>query len=218
MKRLFMLLALVVMMGCQKEELTIIEEQQDAENTTALDAQLRGLVQSVASHDGSYDDVVDRSSCFSINFPYQVFFNGEPYPINSVADMIPMDENDEIIPMFPITITYTDHTSLEIESMADFLSEIDRCNADQIFNEKVTCVDLSYPIKLALYDPENTDFETLILDHDKLTFDSLRDIADNVILSLDYPLELVWDNGAVVEITDNEGLRSELLYAAGICN
>lgn len=218
MKGLYMLLFLMLLVGCQEEELTIVEEQQDIESAAALDAQLRGLVQSVASHDGSHDDIVDKSSCFSINFPYQVYFNGEPYQINSISDFAPFGEDDEIIPIFPITITYTDYESMEMTSENQFQAEVDKCNAQELFDDKVTCVDLVYPVRLAIYDADNTNFETVVLDHDRLTFVSLNDIPESVIVSLNYPVELVWENGAVVKLMDNEDLRSEILDAVAICN
>ena len=218
MKRICLALLVLMMVSCQEEELTVVEEQQDSENIASMDAELRALVQSVTSHDGSHDDIVDKASCFSINFPYEVFYNGEPYQINSIADLAPFNEDDEIIPVFPITVTYANYESRDFANYFDFLAEVDRCNAEQLFNDTVTCIDIVYPMSLALYDVENSDFTTLVLDHDKLTFESLEYIPDGIIVSINYPMEVVWENGAVVRLTRNDDLKTEIFTAAEFCN
>ena len=90
MKYLLVFTALFLL-GCQKEKLEIIEAP-DEEASFLFDQQLTSLLKSVASHDGSFDDVIDNSSCFSIDLPYQIALNGETHNVNTIDDLLPIKE------------------------------------------------------------------------------------------------------------------------------
>ena len=217
MKRVFGLLIVCVLISCQEEEFTVIEEQETNEDA-GLALQLRDLIQNVTSHDGTFDDMVDGSSCFSINFPYTVLHDGEPFQINSVADLVPFNNNDNLIPVYPIDITYADYISTTIEDHEEFVTEVNRCASGVLYDERVTCLDLVYPIRLAIYDSSQGDFETLILDHDKQTFQWLDDYPADVLVSMNYPMEVIWETGTTQLVEDDAALERVILDAKDICN
>lgn len=209
----FMLCCMVI--SCQKEELKIVEGQE--EESFIQDSELANLLASVVSHDGSFDDVVDNSSCFSINFPYICRINGHLYPVNSADDLAPFGESDLLIPEFPIDITFANHLEATVPSYEVFKILIAQCANGELWNQHISCVDLMYPIYVAIYNPETSEFETISFTDDKQTFQTIQDFNENVIASINYPIEIKLDNKIVLTINSNDILKSEILDKVPFC-
>lgn len=217
MKRLIALFILIVLGSCQKEELTVVQEQDDQNAIASLDLQLQSLIQSVTSHDGSFDDVVDESACFSINFPYEVFFEGEPYKVNSLQDLAPFDSSDILVPIFPIEVTHGDYRPETVSSFEYFLTLQGRCQAGSLYDDGIYCLDMAYPMEIALYDSQNVNFETITLDHDQLTFQTLGELSSEIIAEINYPIDLLLNDGSYQAVSSNEDLKDLIIQARAAC-
>lgn len=219
MKKILWLALVTMLFACQQEELDVVENQEDTQNTTT-DLQLMSLVQSVTSHDGSYDDVVDRASCFSINLPYVCLYNGYEYVVDDPSDLKFFDENDELIPVFPITVTFADHLQREIDSYESLMALSDECAAGTLFNQQITCIDFDYPLSLSIFNTENSDFETLTFNHDRDVFTGIEslELDEGVIATLNYPLTVRLLNGNQLIIESNDQLRVEILNIIPLCD
>jgi hypothetical protein len=215
MKKYVGLVLLVILAGCQKEEFEIV---QDDDQEIAQDGQLLRMVQTVATHDGSFDDVVDDSSCFSIDFPYICNFNGKLYPVNRASDLLPFSTYDNLVPEFPVNVTLANYLQVEVPNLEAFENLIAQCQNGDLFNDRITCIDLEYPVSLALFDSDSGDFETLVFNHDRDTFTGIGAIEDGWVASLNYPLEVTLESGALITITSNEQLKSEILNIIPLCD
>lgn len=216
MKKLLSLILLLGLMGCQEEQLTVVENQQ--EESLALDSQLVGLMKSVSSHDGSHDNVVDRSSCFSIDFPYVCNIDGVTYTVNSASDLKPFTVYDVLTPEFPVTITYLDHSKEVIENMETYQARIEQCEQGDLNNDAITCVDFNYPVTLALYHSDTASFETIVLNHDLDTFSTLEIFAEDTVANIEYPIVIYFQNGFSLEINSNNELKLEIIRYLNSCN
>jgi hypothetical protein len=206
---------LVVMAGCQKEELTVIEGT--GEESFTQDRQLKNLIMSVASHDGSFDNVVDKSSCFSIDFPYTCYYYGQPYQVNSIEDLAPFKVGDDLIPKFPINITFANYIQAEVPNEEAFNELIDLCENGLLWNESITCVDIIYPVNISVYNPDNGNFETITFTHHKQTFQSIEGFDTNLIASIQFPIQIQLPNNVILTINSNDVLKSEILDMIPIC-
>ncbi|MEL6811505.1 MAG: hypothetical protein AAFP76_09240 [Bacteroidota bacterium] len=215
MKKYWILLLCMGLFSCQKEELTIVEENQ--ESSFLADAQLTRLMQSVTSHDGSFDDIIDQSSCFSINFPYQILLNGESHNVNSVNDLLAISSQDIIEPVFPLTITTGDYVEEPIQSMAVFEEFITRCANGTLYNDRITCIDFTYPVRISVYNTENNDFETIMFTHDKETFTRIDLFESGVLASIDYPIELRVQDTTALNISSNNELKASIMQMVPLC-
>ena len=215
MKYLLYAMLLLFLAGCQKEEFTVIETPDDASFTQ--DNELKSLIMSVVAHDGSYDDIVDHSSCFSIDFPYTCYYNGQEYEVNSIEDLSGFNYGANLIPKFPITITFADYASLEVPNIKAFEELINLCANGTLFNDSITCVDISYPIDISLYNTVTSSFETISFLHDKQTFQSIEELDENLIASIQYPIEILLPNNVVLTIESNDVLKTEILSMIPIC-
>lgn len=216
MKILWSMLVLILLFSCQEEQLTVVEEQEEA--PLALDSQLVGLMRSVSSHDGSIDDVVDRSSCFSIVFPYTCNIEGVVYEVNSESDLKPFSEYDVLTPVFPITISYLDHTREVIKDMDTYQQRITECANGNLINDAIVCVDFSYPVTLALYHSDIASFETIQLNHDLDTYTALEVFSDDTVANIEYPIIISFATGGFIEINSNNELKLEIIRYLNSCN
>lgn len=216
MKNFLMLLLLIILASCQKEELTIVESQE--ENSFLQDLQLTNLIKAVASHDGSFDDIVDRSSCFSINFPYQVNYNNEVISINSINDLNYLDPNISVRPIMPISISLADYSEVAINSLDTYFEYINKCELGELYNNRIVCTDFIYPIEIATFDKDSNIFETLTIGHDKDNFTSISSFENNILASFNFPIVLFDENGNSTSIIDNQKLKSFLQTIAAACD
>lgn len=215
MKKYLVLVFALAVIACQKDELTVVQEQE--ETSFLADRQLVGLIQSVSSHDGSFDDYVDESVCFSINFPYEVLLNGELITINSINDLLTIKPTDDVVPVFPIAITTANYVELEVANQATFTNYILSCANGVMYNDRITCLDFNYPITLSLYNRDNTTFETVIFNHDKETFEGLTLFEEGTIANINFPLSVKMLDGTTITIESNQELKSRILQMLNIC-
>ena len=216
MKKYVWVLILLSLVSCQKEEFKVTESQD--EGLLSQDDELLNLVKTVATHDGSFDDVVDSSTCFSIDFPYICNANGIAYPVNNADDLLPFTMYDELIPDFPVNVTFANYIQLEIPTYTAFKNLIAQCANGELFDERITCVDLDYPVELSVYDPVTTDFNTVTFNHDRDTFMGIEFLNENWIANINYPITIMLENGGLLTINSNEELKYQILAHISICD
>ena len=205
----------VTFMACQKEELTVVQEQE--ESSFLEDEQLVGLIKSVASHDGSFDDLVDQSSCFSINFPYEILLNGDLVVITSINDLLVIKPMDDVVPIFPIEITTANYVELEVADQVTFTNYAFSCATGAMYDDRITCLDFNYPISISIYNRINTTFETLIYNHDKETFQGLELIEEGTLATIKFPVRAKMLDGTTISFQSNQELKSRILQMLAIC-
>ena len=213
----FLLLGVCLsLVSCQKEALRITDNQQD--DSFLDDANLVGLVQGVTAHDGSHDNVVDDSNCFSINFPYYCNVDGEVFLYQQASDLEGLYLADEVTPVFPITVTYADYNETQINNEAEFQALIAQCASGELYNNAIRCVDFIYPIEVAIYDPVTADFETLVYDHDRATFNGVVSLLDaDLIAQFRYPLTVDIRGGETIQISSDSELKAIINSNLNFC-
>lgn len=216
MKNFILIVCLLFIIACQREE--FILETTPTEESFLEDAQLKELVTSIALHDGSFDDVIDNSDCFSINFPYQISYNNVVYSINGKDDLSVFDEADSILPIFPITVTFSNHKQIEILNYEMLLNLQNNCNNGLLLNDFIACVDFNYPMNIALFNSESGNFSTVIYDHDRKTYQSIEGYNANTLASIQYPITINVNHNLNITISNNEELKSTILQYRQVCN
>ncbi len=203
------------LISCQKESLRITDEQQ--EESLVDDAQLLGLVRGVTAHDGSHDNIVDSSDCFSINFPYSCNVNGEVFLYQQASDLNDLYETDDIQPVFPITLTYANYIEVTVSNQEEFQELITRCSSGLLYNDAIACVDFIYPISLSMYNADTLDFSTVTLDHDRMTFTELAAMTAKDVASINYPIFIQVLEGELFQINSNQELKAVIQENLSFC-
>ncbi len=216
MKYLYVATFVMLLVGCQKENFEIVEEEQ--ETSFVLDAESKEMIQSVTSHDGRFDDVVDKSSCFSINFPYEVIQEGKAIPIEGIEDLESLNPYLPVIPKFPIEISFATYETLSVPSESEFNSLVVSCANGQLYDDRIVCVDFEYPISVSIYETQSQSFETLIFNHDKDVFMGVKEIPLDALVNLQFPITLHYYDGTYRVIQDIEDLKQSIIRVIAVCN
>ena len=102
--------ALLFVTSCQNEFLE--ETPQNQEETLVPDSPLTAVMRSTVTNDGTVDNILDESSCFTVNLPVTIIANGITITIDSLEDLEVIeeifdefgDDEDDLDFLFPITI------------------------------------------------------------------------------------------------------------------
>ncbi len=183
------------------------------------------LMQRTANNDGSWDNIVDGSSCLSVRFPYTVTVNGLDLTIDSkedlqlIEDLFDASDFDEDVLnlVFPITVTLADYSEVTLndkDELGDLVAECIEGGDD----EDIECIDFVYPITLLTFNPDfvQTGSVTVTSDSELRRFFSGLETTD--LVGVDYPISLELYDGTKVTITNNAELRDAIERAIYACD
>ena len=210
MKLFIGVLVALMSVSCQKE--TPLQEESSAENDLVQNVALNKMVLSVAAHDGSFDDIIDNSGCFSVKFPYQVLHKGVVVDILSINDLLAIEPGDSVSFQFPISITFSDYVEVQVTSEKELLAAQYSCASNQVFSDSIRCVDFMYPINIAVYNSDTSTFETLVIDHDRQNFQSVSAFILEQKASLNFPVSIQGRTGVVSQVNTVDELL-DLVYS-----
>ena len=120
--------------------------------------------------------------------------------ILSINDLLAIESREGLSFQFPISITFSDYVEAQINSEEELMAAQDSCASNQVFMDSIRCVDFMYPIKIALYNSDTSSFETLVIEHDKQIFQSVRAFILEQKASLNFPVSIQTQRGAVSEV------------------
>jgi len=220
---LLFIISLLIFSGCQKEAEEIIDPPSDEVFTP--ESTVANLIQRTALRDGSFDNIIDGSSCTSLILPITVIVNGLEIILDSQDDFYTVehildkfDDDDDIIDIFfPVTVILADHSELILTDEHDLEDLIDQCTEDGD-DDDIECVDFKFPLTISIYDSENQLSDVITIDEDKELHKFIHDLDENDFASFNFPISLVLSDGAEMVINDNEELEDILENAIGACD
>lgn len=217
-----MLLLLIGLGACQEE----IEELPEGNNQEAINASssTAKLVKRASARDGSYDDIIDDSSCFAINFPYVVNVNGLEVKINSKEDLkfvkdllggVAFDRSILNI-VFPVTITFSDYSEITIANMGQMkeLAESCRKGGD---DDDIDCVEFVYPITVYSFDVNLQQTGSVSVANDMQLRRYFKDLKDDQLVSFQFPITLKLYNDTEVRVNSNAEMAEVIENAKDEC-
>jgi hypothetical protein len=218
--------ALLVFTSCQDE---IIEETSfNEQELITASSPLASLMQSTSARDGRVDNILDNANCLSVNLPVTVIVNGITITINTLHDLELIEaifeefENDDDILelLFPITIVLNDHEEIVINNQDELNAFVDQCTDDS--DDDIECIDFLYPISFSIYDTSFQIIETVVIENDRELHEFLERLEHNdsgaLLVSLDFPVTMVYANGETVEVHNNQELSRVLNDAQENCD
>ncbi len=160
------------------------------------------LILKTTMNDGSKDNILDGSSCFSIELPVTININGLQLVIDSEKDFQIIEEIfnefendlDELNLIFPITIIFSDFSEIVIENDEQLEELIKNCDIDNQ-DEDIECLDFEYPFTVAVFDPQNELIERIAFTNDKELFDFINDLDEDDIVNINFPITVVLSDG-----------------------
>ncbi|QCX01030.1 hypothetical protein FGM00_13250 [Aggregatimonas sangjinii] len=224
-----LLAAVCALTSCSQDELTPEEEATPGgdiatESMEATSTTLQ-LMRRAVDNDGSYDNIVDGSSCFDIQFPYSVSVNGLALTIETMDDLETIEKifdafetDDDVLDIvFPITITLADYTEVTLSSPEDLRAIAEEC-VEGGEDDDIECIDFVYPITLYTFNPNLTLTGNVTATDDselRRFFTGLRE-AD--LVSVEFPVSFELQDSTQVTVYNNAELKDAIESAIDICD
>ncbi len=208
-----MLCLMVLFSSCQKEESEFISPDNDT--TIPRSSLLSTLMKNVLTHDGSFDDVVDKGNCYSIKLPYTIRLNGRQKRLSAVEDYVDIVSSDAVVINFPVTITFHDYVEMVINNKQELDRISRRCASD---DNDIECIDFVYPFRLSTFNPTTNSLQTTDAIHDQQLFNLMKNLPEQTLVSINYPIDLLLHNGTTKMATHNTELQEEILEYANSCD
>ncbi len=202
-----------------------VQEVHSTLETIAKTTPLTADIQRVAMQKTSQDNIIDKTSCFMIKFPYVVTVNNVQIPINSPSDyQLVLNNiyanpygNDIVSIHFPVTVKFEDYTEKSIDNQTDFNNLILQCQASSNAFGKINCIAINYPITINIYD---TNYQiassTSIVDNFSL-YNFITNLVPNKLIAISYPISILNQNGQNVIITTNGQFEDVIKNAVDTC-
>ncbi len=213
---------LVGVQGCQKEEEIIIEP--DKEEVITSSSSVYTSMMKMATKDGSHDNILDHSSCTSVELPIVVKVNGVEVKVESEKDfytiekIIDEEEGDKDILtfIFPITVVLSDFSKIVIESNSQFEHLIGSCTNGE--DDDIECIDFKYPLLISTYNTLNIKADIQEINSDEELFHFLHQMKESDIVGINFPITLLLSSGNEIEVNDNIELNNIIAEAKDYCD
>ncbi|WP_299361058.1 hypothetical protein [Winogradskyella sp.] len=225
---LYTFFALLTFSACQDEEVGIVET--DEQEIIQPNSQLASFMANVTANYGAYDDILDGASCFSVELPVTIIAGDTTIVIETLEDIEALEElfeefeseDDFFDFIFPITIVFSDYTEIVIENEEQLENLVEECYLDEDDDEDIIeCVDFVYPISFSVFNSQFSIIDTITIESDEALYDFLDDLEDDenaLIVSLNYPVTLVYPNGETVQVNSNQELANAIEAAEDDCD
>lgn len=217
--------ALLTFTSCQDE--TIDVNNPEEQEIIQPNSQLSNFIGNVTANCGDYDNILDESSCFSIELPVTIIVGDVTIVIETLDDLEELEdlfaqyenEDDFFDFVFPFTIMFNDYTQVVIESEEQLEDFIEDCEIED--DEVIECVDFVYPISFSVFNADFNIVDTVTISNDEALYNFLEELGgdDNaLIVSINYPVTLVYANGDTIEVNSNQELSDAIEAAEADCD
>lgn len=203
------LLIIVSISSCQ-DDINIDTSNSDTNNS---DSVFTSKVKRTSMFNGAFDDVLDNSPCFAIQYPITVLLNTIAVNFNSAADLNLIVPTDIIEISFPIVITNYDYTETTINDQQEFDVLISTC-AELVSNQggPINCINFNYPLNIFTVTNGQTQNIFEIESNEELYF-FIDNLDNNTFYSFRFPLQITEPNSGNISVENNTALDTYL----GIC-
>ncbi len=195
---------------CQKEETEIINEPPPTESIVA-GSPLTRLLLRTSQNPTACDDVLDNSSCFSVQLPVTVVVNGVTITVNSESDYQSVQDaknlpGDDVVNFnYPITIRYDNFTTQVVTTQSQLNQLVNNCDDDG-FNE-IDCILINYPIVVNFFNTNNQVANSVTIQNNAQLFNYITSLTPSVLSTIVYPISVTNSVGVSIVISNNNQLE-----------
>jgi hypothetical protein len=210
----------ILLLGSCRTEETI------SEGGFTQDAKLANLIERTSLNDGSTDNIIDKSNCFTVQLPVTVIVNGLEIIADSKEDFDTIeaifdeldDDDDKLQIEFPITIVLSDFTEIRINNQNEFDDFSDDCNGENEPDDDIECIDFKYPIQVSVFNTISEQRTSVTINSDKEMHDFIHDLDDNDVADIQFPLTLILFDASEVTVTSLDALEDFIDDAEDDCD
>lgn len=211
--------------GCQSEFEEVSDQSGPTTDAISANSSTAVLIEKTVSNHGSFDNIVDGSSCMGINFPYTVTVNGLQLQVDSRDDIAvikeifeAVDDDDDLLEIiFPITITLSDYTEVTINGLSDLRALAKECS-DRGDDDDIECIDFVYPMTVYTFDTDAVETGRVIVNSDKEMRIFMSGMLSTALLGFDFPLTMELYDGSKIQVGSNAELAQAIENARDTCD
>jgi hypothetical protein len=203
-------------LACQTEKHEVLTEEENAVSFTE-GSEFYNLVERSAMHDGSQDDELDQSPCFSISFPYRVTLEGVEIKVASLADLQVVlsraagSGGESLDLVFPLSVTTSSYEKVSVSSWEELRELQQNCAAEIAANAApITCAAIDFPVKMLVYNRNTQETTSANLANKQQLYVFLQNKAPHEVLSFEYPVTVAYDQSSEVNVRNSMELRNAL--------
>lgn len=221
---LALLLSLAFFTSCLTEDDASIDPP--VEETLQANSTVADLMSRTSFNDGSNDNIIDNASCFNVQLPVTVIANGTEVVVDSasdyqtIEDIFDADNNDtdtlEIV--FPITVTFEDYTTTEVNSYPELLALIAQCPDENSDDDDIECIDFQYPITASIFNQNNELINTIIINSDYDMHEFIEDLDNYAAVTISFPITVILSDGTTMTINSISELQTVIADADDSCD
>ena len=222
LKKIFgiLLSSIFLITSCQEEKDEVIDFPMD--QVFESNSTLAQYIQQISTMDGSFDNIIDKASCLSITLPITVTANGTQVEILTEDDFSKLekifddspDDNDTIVFQFPIEVILSNHSAVVVNNLDEFDELKNLCQSD----DNIECIDLKYPVVIAVFDQDRGITEKHTLNNDKELLDFLKSIDGTDLLSFEFPITLILLDGSEITVNNNDEMKDMIDLVKDTCD
>ncbi len=209
--------------ACQSDadDNPIVEE----ETSLAANSTTAQLIQKTVSNDGSFDNIVDGSSCFNIRFPYTVKVGGVEITINSEQDLKLIekifdaieDDSDLLDIIFPITVILADFEEATLNTIEELRELAAKCTEGG-GDDDIECIDIVYPVTMFTFNVNSQQTGSVTVNNDREMRLFFAGLEQQDLVGIDFPIELKAFDGTEISINDYESLADTINRFKDACD
>ncbi|WP_293890605.1 hypothetical protein [Flavobacterium sp.] len=202
-------------------------------NKITANSTLKKLLSRVSQKRTSNDNVVDSTSCFTVQLPFTVIVNNTQVVVATQADYQAVanlfdeheDDEDHLEFVFPITIIFSDFTQQVVTSNEQLHALTEQCESDDVDNDEdesnddddnaINCVSLTYPFVIST--THNSVLEDVTINNDHDLYVLLETVEGSNYVTINYPISIVDANGHTVVVQNNHQLEEDIVDATSEC-
>lgn len=205
-----LLIITAIFLGCQND----IDIDTSNNNTNNSESVFTSKVKRTSMFNGAFDDILDNSPCFAIQYPVDIIVNDNEITINNVTDLNILTSVDIIDISFPIIITNYDYSETTINNKDEFDSAVSFCNALIDMNSgPLNCIDFNYPIQL-FTSTDNQEQNIFDITSNQELYFFIENLDNSTLYSFNYPIEITENNSDSIIIENDIALDTYI----DICN
>lgn len=218
------LCSLVIMTSCRTEDDAMIDPPEETALTT--NSTIANLLNRTSQNDGSFDNIIDNASCFSIQLPVTVIVNGIEIIVTSqddyqaIENIFDADVNDidTLDIVFPITVVFADYSTSLVNSYPQLFALIAQCPEENADDDDIECIDFQYPITASVFNINNEVIETIVITNDNEMYNFIEDLDDYAAVTINFPITVIYTDGTTMVINSIAELQNAIEAADNTCD
>ena len=219
----FLLSIVLLNLSCRQEE---FEYFPPIDEPNLANSMVADLLERTALNDGSIDNIIDRSNCFTVKLPVVVTANGTDILVDTEDDYANIeaifdasdDDTDVLEIQFPITIVLSDFNEVGIADQAEFDSFSSGCNGENVPDDDIECLDIQYPITASIFNQTTEAFDNLSIISDAQLYNFIDDLESDDVVNIAFPINVVLADGTETSIGNLIALEQVIDEAKDSCD